>query len=277
MQARAGYSGFGQHPAALFILVCAALGGCAAPQPRHEAAATAPVRTDAARLRQRAEQLWQARVDEDWETVFRFEVPEQQKDATAAEFADWSRKNEPFKYESFEIVQVQAEPPLGWVNVKYRSSQRRFPNVPARDSAQWQKWHVVAGDWLPVRKGDWDDYPAAPAQRDAAEEARLRARVDEAWEARTAHDWHQLYGLTDPRDHQDITEDAFAKDEALFEHLSRNLRWIEVVGDRGRVRALYDVKSNDESLTKMPIQSTELTEPWVKYDGQWYRDLITGR
>ena len=105
----------------------------------------------------------------------------------------------------------------------------------------------------------------------------LRSQGRYSGRTSTAHDWHQLYGLTDPRDHQDITEEALAKDEALFEHLSRNVQWIEVVGDRGRVRALYDVKSNDESLTKMPIQSTELTEPWVKYDGQWYRDLITGR
>lgn len=236
-----------------------------------------PFYPDTALLRQRAQQLWTARVEENWKTAHSLQDPRRRESTAEADFVDWHEKSEPFKYHEFEVGRVQSHNDLGWVEVDCRTSARRYPGAPPRRVKRWEKWRVVDGEWYPVPRRELERYPEAPARRDAAEEERLLARFEEAWQARCEHAWDRLYELTDPRDHEDISAQDFAAGESLFEHLSCELKWVEVIGDCGRVRALYEIRMTDPNLNKMSPEAIPLTERWVKLDGDWYRDLLTTR
>ena len=224
-------------------------------------------------LRPRAVELWTARLKEDWATVFRFEEPARRKSMVEADFIAFCQQKEPFRIEAFELGRVQVQPPLGWVEVQCDSSIRQFPNIPARHAQRWEKWRITDQRWYPVPAGERDQYPEPPAHRDQAEETRLRARFDAAWEARRARDWQRLHEFVDPHDRAEVTLAALTEDESRTECLSCVVQWVEVIGDRGRVQAVYTVKSTDPSMTKMLPETPTVTELWIKYENEWYRDL----
>ncbi len=185
----------------------------------------------------------------------------------------WCREHEPFRIHAFHLDQVLTEGQLGWVELAYRTSLSRFPDLAPRDVDRWQKWLLVDGQWYPIGPRHLSDYPESPAQRDGAQEQRLAARFEESWKARRDRDWHRLYELTDPRDWPDVPEDEFTEVESLFDYLSYKLGWVQVFEETGKVRVSYHHKVNDPSLTKLPARSIWIVEKWTKYDGEWYRDL----
>lgn len=257
----------------LWLMLLVFLPACATP-PRAGSGAV-PRMPNADELRQRAEQLWQARLAEDWVTAFNFEDTPQREQSSPEQYAVWCRENEPFITKSYQLDQVQTDQQLGWVEVSCRTALRRFPDLPARDVQRWEKWRVVDGQWYPVPRAEINNYPEPPALRDAAGEAQLAARFADSWRARREKDWPARYALVDPRERDRITVEELAKDEDRFEYLAMKVQWVQVVGDRGSVRVRYEIKRNDPSLTKMASEVVDVIEHWVRFENEWYRQLGT--
>lgn len=227
-------------------------------------------------LEHRATEHWQAKLDENWDVLFKYVEPGLRAESTPAQFAEWSRENEPFQILSYEIDGVKTEGELGWVRIYYRTKLRKYPTLPEAEANQWQKWLRVNDEWMPVPAQAVPLFPEPPDARDAEAEAIVRARFIETWELRTRGDWAQLYQLTDPRDRGVVSEQEFRESESMFEYLSYEILWVEVIGNQGRVRVRIHHKLLDPSMTKVPPQDVNVTENWVRVDGQWYRDLTRG-
>ncbi len=258
---------------ALFVATSVALMTLAClPQQRRSITAQEPGDSGEA-LPKRAERFWTAKTAEDWATVFVFEPPDRRAETKEADFVAWCREHEPFRIHSFQLGRVVTEGQVGWVEVDYSTSLSRFPDLAPREAGRWQKWLLVDGQWYPISPRQLSLYPESPALRDGAQEQRLAVRFEEAWRARRDRDWHQLYKLTDPRDWAEVPEDDFVEVESLFEYLSYELGWVQVLGEDGKVRVAYRHKVSDPSLTKLPARSIWLVEKWIKYDNEWYRDL----
>jgi hypothetical protein len=224
-------------------------------------------------VRQRARELWGARVERDWATVYGFEDPAKRKQMSQAAFVEWSQQNQLLQINTFQLGRAFVEGDLAWVEVDFNASLSRFPETPARDASQNQKWRRLGGAWYPVPTDELDAYPESPALRDAEEEKRLRARFEESWDLRREGDCQGLYLMIDPRDRVGIAADDFVKSESRIAYTACRLHWIEVIGDRGRVHVSIEHKVTDPSLTKLPSQTQRLTERWTLYEGDWYRDL----
>ena len=226
-----------------------------------------------ASLEERAQQYWQARVDKNWKDLYAFLEPWQRASGTPTDYEAWARDYEPFNVLSFRIVRVDEEGPYGWVRVNYESTLRLYPDSLPRQTEVDQKWQAESGNWYPVGAQNVDAYPLSPAYRDQAGEKQLRQRFQGTWDARRARDWERLYQFVDPNDLDDVSQAEFAESESLFEYLSCDVKWIEVVADQGKVRAAYHHRVTDPNMTKLPPREAEITEFWVKVNDEWYRDL----
>lgn len=247
-----------------------------APAVASNAAATPTDLTPALRpedeLRARAETLWRARRDQNWAEVFQFRTPAERQDAKVEDFIEWSNKNEPFIIERYELGAVEVAEPLGWTQVKYTSRIRQFPNQPPRDAEQWQKWRRIESQWYPIAPREVAGYPEPPSQRNAAQEARLRARFADYWKARSTRDYQKLVELTDPADRPELTVEEVQAIEERIAFLDARIEWVEVIGPRGRMAVTYKHKLDDPSLTKAQPRETTLIERWIESDGEWYLD-----
>lgn len=228
---------------------------------------------DRAALRERAVALWEAKVAEDWSAVFYLQDPQSRAKWDKDEFVAWSMENDPFKIQSFDLGDVQADGDMGWVDVQYNTLIRRFETLPPRDASLWQKWRRVAGMWHPVPLRELVSYPEPPSRRNAIEEGQLRTRFMQAWRARKAGDYHALYQFCDPYDHPKMPEEAYVDMQELLEYRTCDVRWVEVVGALGRVQVVYTRKVTDPSMTKLPVETVVQTEDWIKVNGEWYQDL----
>ncbi len=132
---------------------------------------------------------------------------------------------------------------------------------------------VVEGVWYPVPPKELDTHPDSPALRDRGEESRLEKRFLAACAARKRRDWSALYSLCDPNDRRKVSEEQVASAESLAEFLACSADWVEVIHDRGRVRAAYEYRLSDPSLSKLPPETSWIIEPWSLVEGEWYRDL----
>jgi len=225
-------------------------------------------------LHQRALRFWTAKAAEDWNTVFDYQYePDMRARLVKEEFADWSSKNDPLKVQNFSLGRLSIDGDLGWVEVEYRSTVRRYPDFEPREARLWQKWRHSKDGWFPIPQEDLDSYPESPVLRDAVLEQGLRERFDQTFQARLVRDWKRLYDMTDPRDRETVTFDMYVEAEELFEYLSCQVEWVEVIKEFGRVRVNYRHKVTDKSLEKLGAKDGILTERWVLIDNQWYRDL----
>lgn len=250
------------------------LAGCSTPQaPAAPMNKTLAVGTQS--LRERAQELWLARQSEDWSVVFQFEDPDQREHATVEQFVAWCNESEPFREVAFTLHDLKCDGDLAWVDLESTTQMRRFPDVPPRTTRTWEKWHRLNGSWYPVPKGRLEDYPASPSERELEDEPRLRARFEASWTARQHQDWTALYALTDPRDHEAISESALANAYGRYRFVSAKVQWVEVIGQRGRIRVAIECALNDPSLTKMPSDILVITEKWIKHEEVWFLDLLS--
>lgn len=224
-------------------------------------------------LRQRAERLWAARRNLDCPTIFLFESPDRKDPMSEAEFVAWCLNEDPLRIVDYELRSAEVDGELGWVRAVYRVHFQKAPDAPVEAADAWEKWCKIKGEWFPVAKSEVAYYPDPPSLRDAAGEAGLRSRFLLSWEARRSGDWHRLYELSDPRDHDAVSEAMFVESESMFHYLGLTLVWVEAIGEKGRVRVVYEHKVADPSLTKLSPRSMTITERWVSRDGTWYRDL----
>lgn len=226
-----------------------------------------------ASIRERARRLWDAKVHADWATVYALSDAVIRDEGTEEEFVAWSNESEPFKIEAYDLGEVLVEGTMAWVQVNARMSTRQFES-PAREVERWDKWRFTEGDgWYPVPKRLLEAYPLTPALRDREAEARLRARFMASWEARHTRDWKTYLDLYSPQDREIMTLDEFIKVNEMFTYEACDVRWVEVVNGRGRVRVAITERVTDPSLSKLPPQVVILTEKWTNVDGEWYIDL----
>ncbi len=264
-----GWAVAGQLLMAL-ALICVSLNGCEQGSDPQAARVEPPPPES---LHDRAEQLWQARQEEDWSTVYRFQLFPEGEEVAEADFAQWSENEEPFRYPSFRLGESVSDGEFGWVEVTCQTAMRRFPDLPPREVSRWEKWRRVDGVWFPVPADQLESYPTAPAERDLPEEARLRQRFEESWAVRLAQDWQALYEMCDPADLPDDPEARSVPKYLPLQFLEYELLWLEVIGDHGSIRLIMTHRIDDPSLSKLPPQRLVMTEQWVKRDGQWYLDL----
>lgn len=224
-------------------------------------------------LRQRAGTLWAAKQNKNWSVAFSFEDPKIRDKSNEAEFVTWSEENEPFVVHSHTIGRVDVEKDMGWVEVNYSSTIRRFPNVPPREATQWQKWRLVDSTWYPVPPKELKYYPEPPSKRDLAGEARVRERFAEAWQFRKTNDWENYYQFFDPRDRGGFSPEALEEAEAMTTAEAYDVKWIEAMGAHAKVHVVYTRRVADKNLTKLPTVRSIENEDWVKVEGEWYRDL----
>jgi len=225
-------------------------------------------------LRKRAEQLWEARRARDCRAAFLFENPSQLQGMDEEAYVAWCENEDPFRVSEYMVKQVEVnKDDWGWVLVTAKTSYTRIPDAQVAGIETWEKWHRVHDQWYPVPKHAWWTMPEAPAQRNAREEERLRARFEEAWTTLQSKDWHHLYEMVDPRDREDNKEESFVASLGKIQYLSHKVHWVEVIADRGKVHVTYEHKLTDPSLTKLPAQELAVTDHWIARDGQWYRDL----
>lgn len=224
-------------------------------------------------LHHRAQQLWAARQNLDCPTIFIFENHDREDAMGEAEFVARCRNEEPLRIVDYDLSSAEVDGELGWVRVVYHVHFQKAPGAPVEAAEAWEKWYKIKGEWFPVPKTELPNYPEPPSFRDAPGEASLRNRFLASWEARRSEDWHRLYELSDPLDHDAVNEATFVESESMFHYLGVKLVWVEVIGERGKVRVTYQHKVADPSLTKLSPRSMTITEKWVARDGTWYRDL----
>jgi hypothetical protein len=225
-------------------------------------------------LDRRAAELWEARREEDWATVYRYEQIENRSEQTKERYLEWAENEAPMTWHSYQLGETIVDPPFGWVEVDAAISMRNFPGIPPRETSRWEKWVFDGEAWMPVPPHRAEDFPASPALRDLDAEARLQTRVEQSWDARLAGDWQRLYDLSDPRDHADVPFEEFEEAVSVAEYRDPELLWLQVIDEQGRVRVRFDAKNLDPNLTKLPPQTITATEDWIKVNGEWYRDLI---
>lgn len=229
-----------------------------------------------AALQARAVQWWDALQAEDWGRAYDLDHPERRTQNTRAEYIAWRVAHEPFRTHAYTLRGVQLEPDgdLGWVQLDLATSFRRMPNAPVQHVERWDAWERLDGTWYPVPPAQRPAFPAPPAERDFAREAELKAQYPRVWQARHAGDLHALYARTDPADRARVPFERFAEIEGQFEYSAYRITWVEVIGERGRMRMQYDRKMVGAGMTKAPVTHDDMIERWVVRDGVWYLDEL---
>jgi hypothetical protein len=226
-------------------------------------------------LTERAHIFWNARVKGDWDSVYNLLAAEDKAHFTSEEFVAHRKEKGPFRFLSAKLEDVAVAGDLGWVKVDYTIQSAVFPDVPARDVQGWDIWQQRDGQWYPIlKKAQRKRLPQLPPHmRPAEEEALLAQRANELWSAKEKEDWTLIYPYLEPAFRDKVSEEEFQKSNALSAYLSHTLEWVEVIGDRGRVKVVYTHTPNAPALTKLEPEPDVMIEQWVKVDGQWYRRM----
>jgi len=236
-------------------------------------AALAVADDDQQSLAQRARFLWDARVQGNWATEYRFLAPADRGSTTTLEkFVAYRRDKGPFRYLSAKVGEVATLNDIGWVEVKYEIRPAAFPELRARQMQVWDHWQKRDGEWYPMARAEREQVHALPPnKRSAAEETALGTRVEEFWKAQEGGERARAYGYLDPAYQASTPEKEFVDRKPAHTYLSHRLEWVEVVGDRGRAKVASTRTSQDASPAKAAPENATIIEHWVKVKGQWYR------
>lgn len=220
-----------------------------------------------------AHMVWKARADRDCKTVAQYLDPIEYVTETAEERLKMCEED-PFRYEKYRIGPVEVEGRFGWVHVDYAAKFSQFESEAAQEIQTFEKWRFHEGQWYPVAARIQETCPESPSLRDADEEKRLKERFEATWKMKLAKDWKALYQLTDPNDRARVAESAYAESEGLIQYFEYELDWVQVSGDVGEVRVTYTNKLADPNMSKLNPRKINLSEHWIKRNGEWYRDLL---
>jgi hypothetical protein len=253
-------------------LACAALLLAVAPL------AHAREETDAARLKARAQQFWDARVQDQWGTVFDLMPTEEQQVAGDRErFSAYQKEKGWFKYVSAQLGETVVDNDLGWVELTFTTALRLYPTMPPQTVTAWDVWRKT-DDWRPIPRATLDQYPTRPpSARPSDDEADLAKRVDGLWKARVAQDWAAVYEFLDPGYRKRVSKEEFLQRKSKYLTLSHRTEWIEVTRTQARSKVVFSQKLNDPTLYKLEPTDEVAFEPWVKVEGQWFRAMEPAR
>lgn len=226
---------------------------------------------DAAALKQQAQRLWQARVQDDWGIVFDLLPPEEAAVTKRDDFVKYQSAQGPFRYLSAEVGDAFVDGTTGWVHVKYAVTARNFPGLAPTKLETWDIWQM-RDTWRPIVRDFIKTVPSRPPNvRPAEEESILATRVHAFWEAMKAQDRAAVWQFLSPAAQQQVNRQIFEDANAKYLYVSHEIEWVEVNDSEGRAKVVVGQKLNDPSLSKMEPQLSVMFESWVKQDGQWYR------
>lgn len=221
-------------------------------------------------IEQAVEQYWTARKSGAWETVYAYQDASIRARGDLATFVAWSQKSEPFRVLDFSVLSVEENDDHGWAHVDYETLLSMFPEEPPRWVEAWQKWHRVDKQWVLVPFAQRSNFSMAPSRRNLTEEPALRRRLDEFWKARQMGNWSHAYEMIDPNERDGVVYDGFATSEKAIEYFSREVHWVEAVGNLGRIYTTYEYRLSDPNLKKLAPRNRSVIEKWILRDGTWY-------
>ena len=88
-----------------------------------------------------------------------------------------------------------------------------------------------------------------------------------------ALDWGAIYDMLDPVFREKTPKEDFLRGTSRFLFLSHAVDWLEVTGRGARVKVSFLQKLNDPTLHKLDPEAMATVEPWIKIDGEWFRDM----
>lgn len=221
-------------------------------------------------FKSRVSQVWEARKQQDWAKVFEYHPPDVRMGWVVDDFVKWSSDNEPFIVEDYTIRTVTFADGIGWAEVDYQARIRPYLDLPARSATTIERWRLVDGQWYMVVGKDLRYSLSPPWTRDESQEPYLRARFDETWQYRQNGDWRSLWEMVDVNTRNEDEFDEFVEAQNLVRFTEHDLRWVEVIGDRGRICVMYRFQLNDPNLSKLKTEPKTVIENWTKREDQWY-------
>lgn len=228
--------------------------------------------TDVPELRSRAERFWAAEVRKDFDTVYTMLSPGERDLRAQGDYVATRRDLGPFHYLSAKVGDIDSAGDVGWVRITVVYTTPKFPQARI-DGEFWQVWRNQDG-WFPVAVKDRERYPELPPSlRPVADEAALKERATGLWKAKAEQDWPTVYRYMPPYWRERVPLETFLKGKAGLVYVDPKVDWVEI-GPDGPARAsiTFQFRPNDPAVSKMPLQTASLVEPWVKTDGTWYLD-----
>jgi len=223
-------------------------------------------------LKQRAGAIWNARVKEDWASVYRYLSPAEKNNSTQQQFVEARNTRGPFQFLAAELKDTAVDGDIGWVKVSYSVKPKMYTDATATQVENWDVWTKQNRQWYPVPAQLNDQFPRLPPEeRSAEEEKYLAERFQDYWSARKTKDWEKIYQYLEPDYRQIVSQERFIKTIPPYAYLSHQLEWIEVIDNKARIKIAYTYKVDDPSLAKLPAKENEQIENWIKVDGQWYQ------
>ncbi|GLI34482.1 hypothetical protein [Desulforhabdus amnigena] len=229
-------------------------------------------------LKQRAIRLWQARVEQDWNTEYGF-LPNIEHNAQDQEkYASLMKKDAPYLYLSYQIGNIEISGDVAWIWTEYDVRPTQFPTYPVTHRASWEIWIKQGEAWYPVDPYSQERYPSLPpSQRVPAAEALLLQRANAYYDALEKEDIQALYNFFMPSFREKVPFDEFQQKRMFLKYLTHEIAWAQVNAQDpqiGRTMIKFTYRINDPNLTKLtPTEKTKFQE-WVNIDGEWY---IPGR
>lgn len=223
-------------------------------------------------LRNAATTLWSARIRSDHATLYAYQPASYRAQVDQASFMRDAAAGL-FQFVDFKVGEIECRDDVGWVEIESRTAIDKYPDIPARAIHRRETWIREAGCWRPCTPEEAQALPQAPSLRAADAEPALRERFLAFGEARVRTDYAFMYSCIDPADREQLPFDTFAESEQTLRILAADPKWVEVIGDVGRVRAQYLVASADPSLSKLPPKTVQVTEHWRKEGSTWFRDV----
>jgi hypothetical protein len=280
----------------VLILVCGwTFYACAAGQPTTQQGAARPaVKADhtsgltisesgrvspdpKSQLTARAHEVWTARVDKDWPTLYQLQPPSTREAKTEEQFVAMNTKDGLFRFDKYRIHDVLVDADYGWVDVERVCVLSKFPDFPPQTTRTWERWYKFDSQWYCSTDDEMDYLPNSPKERDVGEEPILQKRFNELCELRVSSNFEKAYDFVPPVSRERMSLQTYIEGETLMRVLSCDLRWAEVIGDQGRVRVEYLLQSGDPNMSKLPPSRKTVIEHWRKIDGLWYRISMVSR
>lgn len=219
-----------------------------------------------------AKQWWDARVQEDWKKLYKLLSSSDKREITKEQFISSIKgKQEAIRFVSYKLGLIETDGDMGWVDVKFVFQPTLQPQMPTYNGQNWDVWRKEKGKWYPVLQDKIGEYPKLPPHlRSLEEEAKLKKRASEFWEAKENKNWELIYQYCDPKFKARIAKDEFLNSKSRLLYLSHKINWVETNGNKGKVRITYTAKISDPYLTKLaPVKQT-IIEDWIKVEDQWF-------
>lgn len=113
--------------------------------------------------------------------------------------------------------------------------------------------------------------------RVAADEQRLRARIDELWTAFVAEDYPKVYSLHDPFFRFRVPERTYLSQTGMMKYHAHEVKELTIQGNRASVRtevefSVPEMKFRDKTFSRERAPEI-FEEVWVFVDGDWYREF----